>query len=136
MDVVAVDRADVLKPQFFPQRPWNECARDQILKGLGPGQNHISHRWNRLQDVFDFVLQVVIRPGSTDTVQITREGPDIGRNGHLVIVQQDYHSLLEVSNLVYSLKRHASGQPGVADEGDDVKVFAFQVPSGRDSQRR
>src|SRR5215471_10193623 len=135
MDVMTVDRPYVLQPQLFPERAGNECSRDQILERFSSGQHYISDRWNRLQNVFDFVLQVIVGPGAADAVQITRQGAHIRRNGHLVIVQKNYHPLLQVPNLVYSLESHARRQSSVADKGNYVEVLAFQVSGGCDSQR-
>src|SRR5262245_48116838 len=41
-----------------------------------------------------------------------------------------------MSDLVYSFQRHTSGQARVANERDNVEIFAFQIARGRDAQRR
>src|SRR6185369_8206992 len=84
----------------------------------------------------DFVLELVIGPRRAYAVQVAGQRADVGRDRHLVIVQQDDHLRFEVADLIDALKRHPCGQPGVADEGDDVKVFALEVARRRDAERR
>src|SRR5262245_57102346 len=136
MNIVPVDWADVLEAQLLPEGAWNESAGDNVFQGFRPGQDDVAHGGNRLEDIFDLMLQVVVWTRTADPVQVPRQGPDVRRYGHLIIVQQDDHPLLEMPDLVYSFKRHAGSQPGVADERNYVEIFALQVPGSRDAQRR
>src|SRR2546425_105400 len=73
---------------------------------------------------------------AANAIQITRQRANVRRDRHFVVVQQNYHPLLEVSDLIDSLQRHSRRQPRVADKRDHVEVFALQVTRGSDAERR
>ena len=82
------------------------------------------------------MLEFVVGPRAADSIEIAVKRANIGRDRHLVVVEQNYHPLLEMPDLIDALERHPRRQTGVADERNDIEVFALEVSRRCDSQRR
>src|SRR5262245_34022807 len=134
LQMMAVDRTNVVEAQFMKQK-----SRDH--KGLH-GVNHVladldearTDARNSEQHRLDFLLKSVIYLTSHDAVQIPRNGANIGRNRHFIVVQDDQQLLLQMARLVDSLERDASGKPSVTDDRHHVVVLMLQVASDSHAQ--
>ena len=73
---------------------------------------------------------------AANAIEITRQRADRGRDRHLVVVEHDDQTALQMTRLVDRFHRHAAGERGVADQRDDVMIFAFSVACDGHSERR
>ncbi len=78
----------------------------------------------------------MISVGFANPIQITGEGADCRCDRHLVIVEHYNQARLQMTSLVDSFHRHAAGQRRIADQRNDVVVFALAIARDRHSQRR
>ena len=97
LDAVPVDRAHVAEPQLLEHQ-----ARDQQgLGGLDDLFRELQQAGTQSRDrqdhLFDFIRQVVIGLAVNDPVQVPFEGAHVGRDRHLVVVQNDQHVFAELA---------------------------------------
>ena len=97
LDAVPVDRAHVAETQLLEHQ-----ARDQQgLGGLDDLFRELQQAGTQSRDrqdhLFDFIRQVVIGLAVNDPVQVPFEGAHVGRDGHLVVVQNDQHVFVELA---------------------------------------
>ena len=64
---------------------------------------------------------VVARIGA-DAVEIARDGADIRRDRHLVVVENDEEREVEVASVVERFEGHATRQGAIADDRDDSSI--------------
>src|SRR6516225_11116991 len=70
-----------------------------------------------------------------DAIKIPLDGPNVGRDRHLIVIEYDEHLLLEMTEVIDTFQGHASRQSGIAHYCDHVEVLASQIASHRHTQR-
>jgi hypothetical protein len=87
-------------------------------------------------NIFYFSLEALIDLARDNAVEITRNGSNVGRDGHFVVVENDQQFLLQMPGLIDTLECDTTGQPTVANDGHDTEVFLRQVACHRHAQCR
>ena len=132
VQIVPVDRADIVEAQFLEQGAAGQEAAGILLRPLGRaldlarellGQHH-----GQLPD----------RPEAArrdQPAQIRRQPAHRRRDRHVVIVQDDDQARARDRRVVHRLIGHAGAHGAVADHGDDVAAFLFlQFARHRETQ--
>jgi hypothetical protein len=99
-DRVAVDRADVLETELLEQEPRHDELLGHVLGLLGKLEHAFAHLGNRQEEALDVVLQAPVRLPVDDPVQVALQRTDVGRDRHLVVVEDDHQPAAKVSGLV------------------------------------
>ena len=128
IEIVPIDRPDVIKAQLLEQRAAGDVRarvldrpRNRPVENLGqmPGQ------------LFADVAQLQIRAPGAEPRQISRHGADRRRNRHVVVVQDHDQPLVARAGIVHRLISHARRHGAIADHRDDVVLLAGQIPRHR-----
>ncbi len=125
LDVVAVDRADVLQAEVLE----HALRRDEVLEALlGAVQRVVEraadHR-GLLQHLLGTGEEALVAVGGAQRGQVVGEAADGGRVGALVVVDHDdQRAVLGCGDVVQRLPGHAAGEGAVTDDGDHVVVLA------------
>ena len=69
------------------------------------------------------LLEVIVRRFGPQAGQMPRHGPDVGIDGHSVVVQNHDQRLMGSSGVVQALIGKSAGQRPVADERQDTVIF-------------
>ncbi len=132
--VVTVHGTDVLEAERLEEH----AGREERLRRLeAPAQRLERHLAvgdvpeHRLHDL----LQARRRGRREPLREPLRDRPDVGRDRHLVVVQDDEEIALQITRLVQPLERHPPGERAVADERDDLSCGAGE-PSALDHAER
>ena len=136
-NVVTVNGAHVGEAQFF-----KHCADFRYGQALHAFFDPIEFRRQgtakerqMLHLLFDVVRQELHRRAKAHFVQVARQGPDVGRNGHVVVVQHHHQvGVGQVTRVVNGFKGHPAGHCAVADDGNHLVVFAGHIPGDRHAQ--
>ena len=66
--------------------------------------------------------------------EIAGECPDIGRDGHLIVIEHHDEFGSAVSGVIHGLIAHAAGHGAVADHGNDGIILSCKVPCAGKAQ--
>ena len=111
LDAVPVHRPYVVEAQRLEQRPRrNQYALHMLLGPL----RQVPHPRGMLQQLLAPFPDGVIQVAGHDLRHAVRERPDIGRYGHLVVVQHHQDVRMHLPGVVQRLKGHPGRHPAVA----------------------
>ena len=121
-DVVTVHHADVRKAELLEDETGAEEGLHALLDVLAEAVRAGPDR----RDAGDGVLHVLAQPGEpgieAEPVQVQLEGPHVGLDRHLVVVQHDDERRTELAGLVHRLEGDATGERAVAHHAHHVTV--------------
>ena len=128
VQVVAVDRAQIVKAQLLEQRPAGQHAAGILLRpprrALDAAREALGHPRPQLPQ-----RQKAAR--GHQPRQIGAHRPHRRRDRHVVVVQHHDQPRMPRAGVVHRLIRHAGTHRAVADHGDDVTLVALQVARHR-----
>ena len=119
-DVVPVNGADVVEAKFLEQG----AGHDHAFHVLFGAPRQLPHGGHLAQGFFAFLAHGRIKPAGQYLGQVVVHRTDVGRDGHVVVVEDDQQVGVQAAGMVHGLVRHAAGDAAVADDGDHVVVFA------------
>ena len=126
VEIVAVDRADVVEPQFLEQRARRDHALDMLL---GPAGQFPDGRHAVLQQFLAALANGRVEAARQQLGQVVVHGADVGRDRHLVVVQHHQQVGVQRAGMVQRLEGHAAGQAAIADDCHRMHV-ALLEPRG------
>ena len=128
VQIVTVDRADVIQAQFLEQRAAGDHAAGIFL---GPPGGLLEALGETVGDVTRHLAQRAVRLRRQQLRQIGAHRADGRRDRHVVVVQDDNQPGVHRARVVHGLVRHAGAHRAIADHGDDVVVVAGQIARHR-----
>ena len=117
VEIVSVDRPDVIEAEFLEQRAAGDVAA-RVFDRAGDGA--IPALGQMLGELLADVAQLQIGAAGAEPRQIGRHGADRRRDRHVVVVEDDDQALVARAGIVHRLVGHAGRHGAVADHGDDV----------------
>ena len=133
-DAVAVHRAEVVEPQL-----GEDVAADGRLQELArPGERLLhgrTHHGDPVEDPPDVLRQLLVEGGHPDPVQVVRQRPHRGRDGHCVVVEDDEEVLLQGPRVIERLQRLPAGQRPVAHDRHHPALRPRDLIAAGDAQR-
>ena len=138
IQVVAVDRADVVEAELLEDRARDDHALGMFLEALG----EFEQRRCVLQHVLRGVARGGVEPAAHQPRQMAVERADRRRDRHVVVVEHHQHVRMRDTAVVQGLERHPGAHRAVADDRHRLAVLAFQAcghghaERGRDRGRR
>ena len=133
VEVMPVDRTDVVKAQFLEQSPAGDHPAGEFF-GLFSGV--VDAPRQLLRDPFGQAAQPEILARTHHSRQIGRQPADRRRDRHVVVVQDDDQAVAGLLGVVHRLIRHARRHRAVADHRDGAARRAGQLVGDREAQRR
>ena len=139
IEVMAVDRADVIEAEFLEQRAAvHHEAAGIFLDAVGAVGEHLRQT---LAELLGGLAQRAVGLAGIEPRQIGRHRADRRRDRHVVVVEDDDQAGVHRAGIVHGLIGHAGRHRAVADHGDDVVLAAREVArhghaeAGRDRGR-
>ena len=124
LDVVAVDRADVLQAQVLEHALRGDEVLEALLGAVQGLVERLADDRRALQEVLAAGQEALVAVGGAQGGEVVGEAADGGGVGALVVVDDDdERAVLGGGDVVQRLPGHAAGQRAVADDGDDVVVL-------------
>ncbi len=139
VEVVSVDRADVVEPQLLEQGAAGEKAARVFL---GANRLVIEELRQVLGELLPDLAQVPVGAARDEAGEIRRHGADRRRDRHVVVVEDDDQARMHGARVVHGLVGHAGRHGPVADDAHDIVIAAGKVARhrhpepGRDRGRR
>ena len=133
VEIVAVDRADVIEAELLEQSAAGDIAA-RVLDGAGDGA--VERLRQMLGQLLADVAELEIGAAGGEAREVGRHGADRRRDRHLVVVEDDDQPLVAGAGIVHRLVGHAGRHRAVADHRDDVVVAAGEVAGDGHAERR
>ncbi len=128
LEVVAVDRADVLQAEVLEHALRGDEVLQTLLGAVQGVVQGLADDRRALQDLLGAGEEPLVAVGGAQGRQVVGEAADGRRVGPLVVVDDDdERAVLGVGDVVQRLPGHAAGQRPVADDGHDVAVALHQL---------
>ena len=115
IEVVAVDRADVVEAELLEQRAAGHHAAGEFL---GAQRADFQRLRQLLGELLADLAQRAIGAAGEQARQIARHRADRRRDRHVVVVEDDDQARIHRAGVVHGLVGHAGRQRAVADHGD------------------
>ncbi len=127
LDVVAVDRADVLQAEVLEHALRGDEVLQALLGAVQGVEERLAHDRGAVEDLLGAGQEALVAVGGAQGGQVVGEAADGGRVGALVVVDDDdERAVLGLGDVVERLPGHAAGERAVADDRDDVVVLAAE----------
>ncbi len=130
LDVVAVDRTDVVEAQLLEQGAGQHHALDVLFGAL----RELAHRRQLRQHLLAAAAHAIVEARSQHPGQVLVDRADRFRDRHVVVVQDDEQ--VGALGVVQRLECHPRTHRPVADHGDDMPRIPLEPRRSRHSQRR
>ena len=125
VEIVAVDRADVIEAEFLEQRAAvHHEAAGIFLDAIGAVGEDFRQA---LVDLLGRLAQRAVGLAGVEARQIGRHRADRRRDRHVVVVEDDDQARVHRTGIVHGFIGHAGGHRAVADHGDDIVLAAGEV---------
>ena len=128
--VVAVDRADVAEAEFFEDDAGDDEGFGGFFELGGGGDDAVADAGDAVHQVAQRVAEGVVAAVGDQAVEVTGERADVGRDAHLVVIEDNDEVFGGVCRGVESFERDAAAEGAITDDGDDFFLAAFAVASG------
>ena len=134
VEIVSVHRTEVGEPELLEQEVRDE-DRLQRIEEPAPRLLGEVARGHVIEDGPCDVLQLAVRRRRAYRLEHPRDGADVRRDAHPVVVEDD-DAGLQRADVVQGLPGHPRGECAVADDRDDLLVAALQVARDGHALRR
>ena len=132
VQVVAVDWAEIVKAKFFKQRAGGNHALDVFFSAL----DQRMHRRGHAQHLAGAFFHCGVKAPGHQLGQIVVERADIGRDRHIVVVEDHQQVSVHRPGVVQRFKGHAGGHRAVANHRHHLARLALGAGGGGHAQRR
>ena len=132
VDVVPVDRTDIVEAEFLEQRARQHHALHVLFPALG----ELLHRRELRQHFLAAPAHRVVETRREQPREIAVQRAHRLRDRHLVVVEDDEQVGAGDAGVVQRLEGHAGAHRAVADHGDHAAVFVIALRRDRHAERR
>ena len=133
VQVMPVNRADVVEPQCLEQRAANGHAFQHVLGALG---TFLQRGRQQAEKPLRHLLEILHRGFGIKPRQIGRQRPHRRRNRHLVVIQDHEQPFAQMARVVHRLERHAGRHGPVADHRYRIARITPKLCRHGKAQRR
>jgi hypothetical protein len=127
--VVTVDHAHVGEVELLEEEPRRPVGLDRRLDLRAEALDSFAEAERQLrQPILDPLARVPEARVEADPVEVAREGADVGRDRHPVVVEDDHDRGLQPSGRVQRLVSDAAGESAVADHRRHLAVGSDSLP--------
>ncbi len=132
VDIVAVDRADVVEAEFLEQR----AGQHHALHVLFPALRELLDRRDLRQHFLAAPSHRVVEARRQHAREVAVERAHRLRDRHLVVVQHDEQIGAGGARIVQRLERHPGAHRSIADHRDHAALLAAALCGDRHPERR
>ena len=126
LQVMAIDRADIVEAKLFKNRAGNHHALGMFLEAAG---QLIQRRV--LQHALGALARGRIELAAHQARQVFIQGPDRRADRHIVVVQNHqqiaHQPAVGDAGVVECFESHARGHRAVADDGHDIALLTLDL---------
>ena len=130
VEIVAVDRADIVEAEFLEQRARKHHALDVLFSAF----RQFVQRTEFCEHFLAAAAHRVVGPRCQHLCEVLVDCADRFGDRHVVVVQN--HEQIRAFGVVQRFERHACAHRAVADDRDDVPLRAAELCGDRHSERR
>ena len=130
--VVAIDRTEVPEAKLFEEHAGGQERLDALL----PLPHECTEHRLLVHDAADLRAQPVVDRVALHLCQVLVHRPDVGRDRHLVVVEDDDDVRAAGAGIVEPLVREATRQGAVADDRDHLVRTPLEVSPERHTDGR
>ena len=131
LDVVAVDRTDVVEAHLLEQGAGQHHALQMLLRTA----RQLPHGGHLTQDLFAALAKMRIHASRQRPRQVVGQRADVLRNRHVVVVQDDQEVRGRRACMVERLEGHTRGKRAVADDCNRAPILAAFGGRDRHAER-
>jgi hypothetical protein len=131
VEVVPVDRPDVVEAEFLEQRGGHHHALGLLLQALG----EFEQRRHGPQHALAHVARLGVELAAHELGEVAVERAHGRADAHVVVVEDHEQVGVGHARVVERLEGHAGGHRAVADHRDGVAVLALLLGRQRHAQR-
>ncbi len=126
VEVVPVDRSDVLEPEVLEHRLRGDRVLEALLHRVQDLVERRADQRRAPERVLDHVEDLLVARVEAQRGQVVGQAADGRRVGPAVVVDDDDQRVLGRGDVVQRLPAHAAGERAVADHGHHVPLLAAQ----------
>ncbi len=89
VQMVPIDGANIVESKLMKQKTGYHEGLHGIHHIFGNLQQPLANVWHRQQHALHFLLEAVVDLPRDNAIEIARNGANVGRNRHLVVIQDD-----------------------------------------------
>ena len=124
IEIVAVNRPDIIETQFLEERSAG-CHATGIF--FSAPRFFLKRFGKHLRDVFREMAEAAIGASGNQACEISTHRAHRRCDGHVIIVQDYNQAAVHGACIVHGLISHARTHSAVANHGDDVVLLALQI---------
>ena len=132
VEIVTVDRSDVVKAKLFEQCAAGPEATRELLRATRLLSEELRQV---LRELFADVAQCPIGLAGDQSGQIGRHCAHRRRDRHVIVVENDNEPFVARAGIVHGFVSHAGRHCPVADDRDDIVLFSLEVARDRHAER-
>ncbi len=131
IQIVPIDGTNIVEAEFLEQRARSDHALDMLLGTFG----ELQHGGYHTQHFFTGPTHGGIEAPGKQLGQVVVERADIGRNGHVVVVENDQQVGIHRACIVQRFECHAGCHGAIADDGHCPAIEACLLCGHGHTQR-
>ena len=133
--VMAIDRANVIKTKFFKDGAGHDHAFGMPFKTLG----QLKQRWRHFEHLLGTFACCGVKIAAHQAGQVFVQGAHGRADRHVVVVEHHQHiavhTVVRHTGVVHGLEGHASTHGTVTNDGHGFAFFALDLGRQRHAQR-
>ena len=133
IEIMSVDRPDIIESQFLEQRAAHPEAAGIFLDAP---RGHLEHAWKAPRHALHRMAKTAIGAAGNQPRKIGAHRAHRRRDRHVVVVQDDDQPLAHCARIVHRLIGHAGAHRAVADDANHVVLLAREIARHGKAQAR
>ena len=125
VEVVTINRADIIEPQLFKQ---SAAGCHAARKLFSPPCGFLNLLGEFFGNVFGNGPQGAVGAAGNQACKIGTHGTNRGGNGHIIVIEDDDEAAVHSARIVHRFIGHARTHGAVANDCNNVVIFFFQIP--------
>ncbi len=137
VQIVSLDGADIPEPKLLEEHTRHEDILHALIHFIGEVLHDFAQaRGHPMQQILHLSPDPVVDGIRDHAGEVLVHRPDIGSDGHLVVVEDDDEVSAGMSSVVQCLVGQSAPHGPVADDGDDREIGFIQVTGNGHPPRR
>ena len=128
--IMAVDRSEIFETELFKEDVGHHELLQAFLDSTGQ-QLCLAAVGNLAEQIPQIAFQTIVMLATGDAGQIAGNRADVGRNTHLVVIEDHDQTGLGLAGVVQPLVRQSPGQCTIPQNGHDRVILASGVTRQR-----
>ena len=132
IQIMAINGTDIVKSQFFEKGAWRNHAFHMFLGTTC----QFPYWWHHTQDFLTSLPHTGVQFAGQHLGKIIRHAAHIGRNRHVIVVEDDQKIGVQITGMIQGLECHPCGKCPISDNGNHSPIALLLLcrnshPKGR-----